>query len=290
MAITHVDRVWSGETFSDELSGAREYEILYRVISDDPEELAVAVRSHPDIAARGSTFEGDPDAYCTNRRATRREDTRLIWEVTASFAYLENEPEDNPLNDPVKIRWTSALYTRPVIRDNDGDAIVNSAGDYFDPPPEKTFVMWTANIQFNVANRPAGIRGYAGATNNATITIDGDAIAERRARVMGLDITEFQSRNEILFKTVTVAIECLDDDDSDGYDLVLMDQGYRIKSGGVLKDILIEDEDGNLNRPSAPMHLNGGGSLLTDPTPSTVVFRTFEVTKLADLSFFPGVA
>jgi hypothetical protein len=291
MAITSVERVWSGETFSDELSGAREYEIQYRVHSNDPEELAVTVRNHPDIAAKGSAFEGDPEAICTGRRATRPDNSRLIWDVTAAFAVQENpgQDNDNPLNDPVQIRWTSSLYTRPVIRDNDGDAIVNSAGDFFDPPPEKTFVMWTANIQFNVSARPAGIRAYAGAVNNDAITIDGDAIAARRARVMGLDITEYQYRNDIPFKTVTVAIDCLDDDDPDGFDLVLLDQGFRTKVAGVLKDILIEDEDNEWARPSSPVLLNGAGGQLGDPSPSSAVFLTFQVSKLRDLTYFPGV-
>lgn len=289
MAVLEVLEDWAEETWDDDADGSRSYRAGYKVITDDPAEPASNVKNAIGIPARLSVHDEDASAFVTKRSAKRVGETRLLWEVIVTWENLANEPAENPLDDPVLIRWTSQLYTRPIVKDNNEEAIVNSAGDFFDPPPEKTYVLWTANIQFNVADRPAGLRTYAGAVNNGAITIDGDAIAAERARVVGLDITEFQSRNDIAFKTVTLAVECLDDADPDGYDLSLLDQGYRYKDGTELKDILIEDENGSEQRPSAPVLLDGNGEKLDDPSPSTAVFLNFSISKLADLTAFPGI-
>src|SRR5690606_12088820 len=98
-------------------------------------------------------------------------------------------------------------------------------------------------------------------------------------------------RNDIEFRTVTVAVAVADDGDSSlNWDLSLLDQGFRIKDGDELKDILIEDEDGNKERPSKPVLLDGSGGQLSDPSPSTAEFLDYEVTQKLDFSIFPGIS
>jgi hypothetical protein len=288
MAIVSVDHVWSGETWSDDVTGPRGYEALYRVISNDPAESPQNVRAASGLPALGAAFATDASAFARRRRARRLDASRLVWEVTVTYEFGIEQPPESPLDEPVKIRWTSSLERIPAIKDLDGEAIVNSAGDYFDPPPEKDAVGWTIVIQYNAATVPTGILGFAGAVNNAGITVDGISIATERCRVVGLDISEIQERNDIEYRTVTLSLYALDPDE-DGFDLSLLDQGFRIKDGTDLKDILIEDEDGNENRPSSPVLLDGSGAKLSDPSPSTAVFMDYEVTRKKDLSAFPGI-
>lgn len=288
MAITACREVWRGETWSDSKDGSREYLMIFEVLSDDPLESAVTVRAHPDIPAQWSSYPDDIAALCVDRQGRRDDKSRLLWFVECKFEWT-NEEEEDPLDRTPKIRWTSQLFTKPVIKDRNGDACVNSAGDYFDPPLEADVVRWTANIQFNETSIPSNIRSYAGAINQSPITIDGEAIAAERARVIGLDISELQEENDVEFRSITLAIECRDDDD-DSFDLEPLDQGFRIKDGSDLKDILIEDEDGNMNRPSAPVLLDGSGGKLSDPSPTTAVFLNFEFPRRADLSIFPGIS
>lgn len=287
MAVTSVTHVWSGETWSDDLTGEREYQGLYRVISNVPNENPQNVRSASGLPAIGSAFDTDPGAFARRRTARRLEESRLVWEVTVDYANLSlDAPPESPLDEPAKYRWTAGQYTRACIEDRNGDAVVNSAGDYFDPPPEVEDVRWSVNIQANVAEVPAAILNYAGAVNNAGFTVDGVSVDTGAAKIIGLDISELQERNDIEYRTITLVLEFR----AEGYDLRLLDQGFRIKDGTELKDILIEDEDGEKNRPSSPVLLDGAGAVLEDPSPTTAEYLTFEVDKRLAFSVLPGIS
>ena len=55
------------------------------------------------------------------------------WTVTAEYS-SEFTLAENPTNDPATITWGSEQFQRVVVVDKEGDAVVNSAGDPFDPP------------------------------------------------------------------------------------------------------------------------------------------------------------
>lgn len=286
MAILSVTRVWHGETWSDGKKGAREYEELYRVVTDDPNTTALAVRVAVPVYI-GDFYSDDPAARCTARSAKRHQDSREVWEVTVTYAYEPGDEDEveNPLAKPVLIRWTAAQYTKPCVKDRNDEAVVNSAGDYFDPPPEIEDVRWQVTAQVNWASVPAAILNYAGRVNSAAFTIDGVSILAGKARVAALDISERQIENDIPFRTVTITYELR----AEGFDLELLDQGFRIKDGSDLKDILIEDEDGNMARPSSPVLLDGAGNQLSNPSPANAVFLTYEALPQAAFSGLPGV-
>lgn len=288
MTIISCDRVWKGEGWSDDESGGRKYEDLYQIISDDPNELAVTVRTHPGLPLPQSPHADDAAAYVVDRSADRSDSSRLIWMVKVSYERKVIEPTASPLDMPPKIRWTGNLALRPIVRDIDGDACVNSAGDYFDPPLEAEFPRAIATIQFNTGFVPVGTLSLIGAVNNAPVVIDGVPVALERARIIAVDIGEEDIQNDVPFRSVTVAVECRDESD-EGYDSRPLDQGFRINVAGELKDLLITDEDGNQARPSAPVLLNGSGAKLTSPGPSTAVFLDFEITRKLDLTVFDGI-
>ena len=284
MSITDNYEVWRGETLSDTVDGARSYTRKFEIWSDDPNESWSVIRAalptgaHPD----------DASAYVKSRSVSRSDESRLKWEADINYEYSPKETGDNPTARAAKVRWTSSLVVKPIMRDLNGDACVNSAGDYFDPPLEAEVPRWTATIQFNAASVPVGILSYAGAVNNAGITIDGVAIAAKRARVLSLDIGEEDEENGYAFRSVTLAVECRYADD-DGFDLEPLDQGFRITISGALTDILIPDEDGATARPSSPVLLDGTGNKLTSPGPGTAVFLNFAVTRKLDLTVFTGI-
>lgn len=297
MAIVSVDKIWAGESWSDDKEGARNYEEVYRVISDNANESPITIRAAAGIPLPWTTHPGDFAAVCSGRSARRVDESRLIWEVTVTYEYdpqEPEEPEENPLDRPPKIRWTSTLVNRPVVKDRDGDACVNSAGDYFDPPLEYDFPRWTANIQFNAAEVPPTILAYAGAINTASITIDGLTVDAERARIMSLDISEETAEevngDTVTYRSITMAVECRYTDD-EGFDLEPLDQGFRVRNeDDELVDVLIADEDGEENRPTAPVLLDGAGAKLEDPSPETAVFLTFEMPRREDFTIFPGIS
>lgn len=287
MAITLVTRVWSGETWDDDIEGAKGYTDFFRVFSNDPDESRINVRAA--LPLPGTPHSEDNSAFCRGRSAVRSAESRLIWECTVEYEFDPKEPEEpteSPLDEPTKFRWTAGLYTKPVIKDRNGDAIVNSAGDFFDPPPEREVPRVSVNIQKNVASVPVAVLTYPGRVNDSSFTVDGVSVVAEAAKITAIDVGELQEKDDIPYRVFTCTIEF----EEDTWDLELLDQGYRIKDGTDLKDILIEDEDGEFNRPSSPVLLDGSGGKLTDPSPTTAVFKTFHVQKLLDFSVLPGVS
>lgn len=287
MAITAVQLVWSGPAFNDDVEGAVGYTETYRIYSNDVNESVVNVRNA--LPALGTPHDDDPKATVKSRSADRPDNSRLIWDGVVTYEFDPedpDDPEDNPLDEPVKFRWGGSLYTKPVIKDRDGNATVNSAGDYFDPPPEIEVPSFQVNVQANVASVPLVVLTWAGRVNESSFTVDGVGVDAEAARIIALDIGEYQEKNDIGYRVFTYTIEFREE----GWDLEMLDQGFRIKDGDTLKDILIEDEDGTKNRPSAPVLLDGSGAKLTDPTPENAVYLTFPVYKLLDFSSLPGIS
>lgn len=290
MAVTEVNL--TGQGWSDEKDGTRTYTRTYDVHTDDPDDTMVEVR-----AALPLNWDADPvdgAAIVVTRNAEQDKERRMLWRGSVEWKWSPEDAEDDEEPDPLdrspKIRWTSRLERNTVEKSRDGKACLNSAGDYFDPPLEADFARWTANIQFNATSIPSDIRTYAGAVNSGAIEIDGEPVAAERARIIGLDIGEVQVENEVAFRSITLAVEVRDDDDED-YELHPLDQGYRVIDGTERKDILIEDTDGNLNRPTSPVLLNGSGTQLADPDPDNAVFLDIQnpAIRLKDLTIFPGI-
>lgn len=282
MAITAITETWRGESWSDETDGSREYERVFTLYSNDPLESAVAVRTYTGLPLPGEPYPDDAAAYVTNRSARRPDNSRLIWEVTVSYAFQVEEPED-PLNMAAVIRWSSGLYERAVYKDRNGDAICNSAGDFFDPPSMAEFPVFTVNVQKNLTAVPTAILSYIGAVNSAEFTVDGVSIPANKARIVGLEVGEKKVEQDVQFRTVTFSMEVRDEE----WKHERLDEGLRIKDAGVLKDILVEDEDGNKERASSPLPLDGAGARLSDPTPTTVKFREFDIYPQLDFNSLP---
>jgi hypothetical protein len=298
MAVTAVNLKPGGQSWDDNKDGTRSYVRRYLVHTDDPDESMVSIR-----AALPTAYGSDPvdtAAVVVTRSAEQDEKVRTLWhgEVIWTWEPSEDEEEPNPLDREVAIDWTSNTIMVPAIKDKDGDAIVNSAGDYFDPPPEREVERWIAQLEFNSELIPSNIRQYKGAVNISPCTIDGEPIAAERAKIVALRISKKQrwqvdDDTVITYRTVTLGVEIRDDDD-ESFDLELLDQGYRQKIDGLVSDIMVEpdpdaEDDEKPQRTSVPCLLNGSGAKLTNPAPNTAVFLTFDVANLRDLSIFPGI-
>lgn len=292
MAVTSIWHVWSGETWDDDAEGARSYTELYRVTSNDPAESPQAIKAA--VGGPGTAHPTDPTAFLRSRSASRSSESRLVWEVTLTYGFDPKDPDDpvdNPLNEPTKYRWTAGAYTKPTIKDRNDDAVVNSAGDYFDPPPEVEEPRWSVNVQKNVASVPLAVLTYAGRVNSAGFTVDGVSVLAEKAKIIALDISEYQEKNDIGYRVFTYTVEFREE----GWGLEVLDQGYRIidpADATKRVDILVDDEETppGKQRPSVPVLLNGAGGKLANPSPTTAVFLTFPVHKTLDFTVLPGIS
>ncbi len=225
MTITAVTEVWKGDTTSGSANGERDYTRHFRVYSDDVNESPVTVR----LALPGGAHPNDASAYASKKSASRIDESRLIWDGEVEYQFKLQDPNTDAVELNPKVRWTSSLAVISIARDLFGRPIVNSAGDYFDPPVEREITRLTANVQFNAVAPPVGLLDYSGAVNNAPISINGVDVVAERAKVTAIDIGEVQKdANDNEYQSVTFAVECRSADD-DGFDLELLDQGFRIR-------------------------------------------------------------
>lgn len=370
-----VNEVWRGEALTQSADGNRTWERKVQLIADNSSETLSSAKTAFLAFLGGTVHPDDASAYLSDYTIERGDNSRIEFWGTASYEFSIDDPGEDPLDKPPTIRWATNLIIVPVLRDFNGYACTNSAGDYFDPPLEAEIVRLAAVIQFNAASVPVGITDYAGAVNNASITIDGESFAADRCRIASIEISEEKEENGTSFRSVTIAVECRSSDDVD-YDQHPLDQGFRVLAddtpevsgtlttrtsdtvgtltmstashgiatgdrftlrwssnlfvadgqvgsrryclagtvsgtsvpftlgtGKVLpapstsiktvrpatyRDVLIEDEDGNQQRPSAPVLLNGLGKRLT-PGDGAGFFMHYIVTRKADLTVFPGI-
>jgi hypothetical protein len=113
-----------------------------------------------------------------NLRAYQRDAAQvgpLAWRVTAQYRFGEFGPgEDDPLNEPIEIDWQFIKETLPIDRDVDNNAIVNSAGDPYDPPPSRVYAHVALVIRRNEPLFSAATAlAYIDKVNAAPITIAG---------------------------------------------------------------------------------------------------------------------
>ncbi len=225
MTILAINEVWKGETTSDQPDGARDYTRRYQIISDDPNESPVTVR----LALPTGAHPNDASAFATKRTANRIDESRLVWEGQVDYEFKQEDPDETPVDKAPRIRWSSQKVFVPFLIDLDGNPVVNSAGEFFDPPPEIELTRLIANVQFNASFIPVGLLDYDRAVNIAPISIDGIDIAAERAQISDIEVGEVEGEDPDEYRTVTFRLEVRNADDED-FDFHLIDQGFRTRA------------------------------------------------------------
>lgn len=224
---------------------------------------------------------------CRSVKVTQDDGAPRKWTIEAEYSskpIKENQSEENPLNRPARIRWRTANYRQAIWRDINGQGILNSAGDYFDPPVEVDRAYWTVSVSKNVADVPTFILDYENAVNNAAITVGGVVIGQYEAKISDIDISELKIEGDYQYFEFSYTLERRREK---WIPLKVLDQGLRFKSEASRKHIM---DDSTPKRPVAsPRLLDGAGNVLSDPTPANAVYRDFTVYYARNFSVLPGV-
>ena len=130
MAVISFKKIHNGRDGDDD-GKARRYTEVYRAVTNSNHDTAVTVLAA--APAFGAVYSGDMAAFCRRRRARNESFSKRVWIVTLAYS-TEREIEENPLDDPAIITWDTDPFQKPVVKDRDGKAHLNSAGDPFDPP------------------------------------------------------------------------------------------------------------------------------------------------------------
>lgn len=281
MTVTYLGEI-DGDRKAQNRLGVRSYTRAFKLESDDKTDSAYDVGSNASLPVIGSTYADDTQAYCQTLSVDNT-DPWKGWTVTAEYSTERTIDSTDPANDEVLVSFTSEIYQAPVFADTSGNAILNSAGDYFiDPVPHRDISDFIAKVRANVQSVPTWVLSKQNNVNSGQITVGGLVIAAGKAKLQRIEIGERQRRNDIDFYQLSFELHCREG----GWLLEPLDAGFReIESGALVQIKNAGDEE----EPNSPVPLDGSGVSLAAPTPSTAVFGSFTVYTTSDLTTLPGI-
>lgn len=240
-----------------------------------------AVTADPDGADIGDAHPLSSFIFLKRFGNPSVEDNRKVWRVTGEYdqAGVVSWP-GNPLEAPAQIAWSSAAYTEPIVQDVNGNAVVNSAGQPFDPPLTQDRKNQIATISYNIEQWSDATAGqYQGRVNSSATVIGNVNIDARMAKILEIN-SQKQYYNDIPYYAVTIKVEINPEtwDDGQGWDRQLLDQGiYGLDDDDKFGRLITEKGE----EATEPLLLNGNGHAL-DPQTAPPHYLTFKVTHEID--------
>lgn len=247
--------------------GVRTYTRAFKFRVDNQTDDAWEVGSHPDSPRIGQAFR---DAWCISVTPACT-DPWKGWTVTAEYS-SEREMNEDPTQDAMQIRVYTEQFQKPAVFDKNGEKIVNSAGDPFDPPLMMDDSRRVISLVRNVAAYPSWVLSYQDAVNSDSFTVRGITYAAGVGKVQSVSISDGQIRNGYQFYTLEVLIHL----QKNGWILQPLDVGFRELdyAGTSLINIL---NPGDNERPAAPVPLDGSGRALANPSTTNNVLLSYSV-------------
>jgi hypothetical protein len=207
----------------------------------------------------------------------------LVWTVAVSYGPwepLENSTDGDPINQPVSVRFEGVTYQEIVDLDRNGNPVVNSAGDYFDPPVQRDRTRPVIKISRNETTfNDSTILAYSDKINSDTFysypprTLKLSAPTAEPLYSQEADLNYFRVNYELHYDPKTWAIQVLD-------------QGYRqliptyYGHATTQEPILIAGQPA-----SSPVCLDGqGGALLPPVDAADITVRSFDVYEELDFT------
>lgn len=290
MSIISVEEMLGARSGGIDASWKRTYRRAWRVVTDTQWTGALAVRTSIPVSLgnryqlkddAGTVYEHDDAAFAMKVDASvdsAAEDDRT-WTVTVDYGPFDpTQFPENPIDQPLKISWGSNRFERTcdeTAPDSDGatEAIVNSAGDYFDPPIAMDDSRPTLKI---VRNEPTYDPHYAYLWKD-TLNQDAWNGFDPATVKMVTPLGELQYNPLCgFYYTITYEFEI----NEDGWVRKVLDQGLRIL------DDTGDDQEQALDQKgqavTSPVLLDGNGAKLAsgdDP-----FYLEFKIYKEADYS------
>jgi hypothetical protein len=298
MAVTQVKEINAGrggkEAYQPDGTTVFTRTRQWRVDTSSATDDDVTVLANTSLPKIGTAHPNHANCKCVSRSAKPESSAqKKHWAVTADYSTKWNIAE-NPLNDPARTEWSTETFQTVAERDIDGNGIVNSAGDPFDPPAEKD-----KNVATNV---PDWMFAYQDAVNSDSFTIDSSTITAGWAKVSAIHLSEIQERNGTQYRVITVTIHYRGenegigsgsgsygsgsgDDEIEPWHLSILDAGFRELSGGSASggsasaggSTLVNIKDSEGDEVTAPVPLDGEGYAIDEPMPENSVFLQFQV-------------
>lgn len=316
VAVTEVNLLWEGRGGRDGIDRKQRYVRVYEVLTDDPNDdediaggeqaRALGLPGNADVLKPGSNaFVQDIDAKVSS-------ESPLRWLVTVTYdntwsefgsegqtidpnTGLSNYTETGPgahhgkphqQRDPNPVNWSATYRTsheqsqEPFTHDLDGNPVVNSAGDPFNPPlmversrPVIEITKYLADVNVEWLER------FVDSVNLDTW----HGRPARYCRMIGLE-WESQTVGAFAVWRVTFRIKIKGgqwnegaNDQGQGWDIRLLDVGYQEYTDGFKTTKKLIDPKANNRGVEAPgpWPLDGLGFASDGDPPAFVTYRNF---------------
>lgn len=264
----------------------REYTRVFEVYSDSILDGPRTISSAIGIGI-GTTYASGIDtdlgsfAQSIEVRETERGQSLSKWTITVQYGGVDptqggEVTTGSPLEKPVEVRYGTAKFERVVDKDTAGNAILNSAGDPFDPPlvidDSRPVIQFTRNeltfdaaLAYSYRDKLNSAIWNGGAPKTWKI----NAITGKRdfhAEVGFYWIVDY----EFEYNPLT-------------WRKIILNQGMTQKVGGVKKSIL--SSDGVPISQPAPLS-SSGAQVPPSSLPGSAVWLTFDVYETTDFAAF----
>ena len=148
-----------------------------------------------------------------------------FWEISYSYSFGFNFVlELDPLLQPPRWRFLIGQESLPCFFDKDGNPIVNSAGDFFDPQPQDVWPILSIKITRNEATYDANkALQYLRSTNSdAWVLPNGQVVQPGQAKMHSIEQGQEVDKNS-RYVPVTYVADLTDTD----WNLAGVDKGYQ---------------------------------------------------------------
>ena len=255
------------------------------VKTDDKLDDAITIRDHfRDVMGIQYLTAHPNNIYFTlrNLECSQKDETPKAWDVTGVYSPApldeDQQQEENPLDRPTIIEWSSELAQEFTTKDKNGKPMLNSAGDPLEPL-EKDDVRWSVSLTKNFASIPFWVAEYVNTINSSAVIVQGQSLPAHTLKVQQLHIPPLQIENNIPFYQVMVALAYK----AETWRVKRLDEGFHYVTGGDRKKITLDDG----NEPSEPVPLDGAGGVLADPDPDNAVYLDYDVYDEKDHNNLP---
>lgn len=194
MAIIKITELARGKG-TRESDGTVTYERTFHVYSDSVTESPDTIVEATGIPRVGDKYPGDRWCPVKTITPTQNTDNRTLWEVVVAYSNAKSDQSqtDRPIKPwmrPSKVSWSKYSMEEALVKDRDGNTILNSAGDLFNPPtkwerhfPVVRITRYQRNFDFNM------LLDYLDHTNVYACTIAGFYVGVDRALMTNVEGT-----------------------------------------------------------------------------------------------------
>lgn len=205
----------------------------------------------------------DSSVYCTS--IDTQELDQFVWQVTFSYESL-TACEVNPLTCSAEYEWRTVKNEEVFEKDADGDEVLNSANDPFEPAPTRFKSNVVLTVKVNAATFSGSTAlGYCNKTNSDTFQG-----ADPGTLLLSIESAVTQEHDATgSYWAITYQMEY----DPDGWDLEILDAGMRqLDDQGEKTNILIKGRE-----VTTPQLLDGAGEVLAKgANPEYLDFKRYE--------------